>query len=542
MRTTDLGFLRLEPDGPPLFQQIYAGVRDAILRGQLPRGTRLPATRALAGQLQVSRTTVVTAFEQLVSEGYLFGRVGAGTFVTTDLPEDGLLVRRWETAIEGSAGAADGDPGPAGTRAADTRVRGSRGGLPKARDHGSMVPRGRTGSETGRVRAFEPGVPALDEFPLRLWAQLHRRCLSSVAASDLSYGSPAGHGALREAIATHLRAHRGVRCDAAQVMVVSGTQQAIDVILRVLTRPGESVYFEDPGYPRARNACLLAGVRLRPLPVDGNGARVPAGTNGGAGAAGDDARLAYLTPSHQYPLGVTLSIERRLEFLDWARRSGRWIIEDDYDSEYRFRQRPIPALQGLDSAGRTFYVGSFSKVLFPSLSMGYLIAPTEWTEEVARVLSLVSRPPSRLDQLTLLAFLEEGHFGRHLRRMRSIHEARRAALVEAITRRLAGAVEILGDEAGLHLAVRILGRKSDRTISKELRERGVIAPPLSDYYAEDVRRGRSSSRPEEARRIRGLVLGYGGVTPTRIPAAVQKMAEVLEAAVVTPRASRAGRG
>ena len=337
--------------GAPYYRQLYDGVRRAILSGLLPAGTRLPSTRTLAAELGISRTTVVTAFEQLLAEGYLEGKVGSGTFVARYLPDDLLSV----------AFKADRESRPARSG----RGLSGRGAVLAATPTTAVRDR-------GSPRAFRPGVPALDEFPDAAWRRVSTKVWRKPSGGLLGYGDPAGYRPLREAIARYLGASRAVRCVPEQVIVVSGSQQALDLAARVLLDPGDTVWVEDPGYMGARGTLSGAGARLVPVPVDGEGLGVAVGV-----ARELDARLACVTPSHQYPLGVTMSLSRRLELLGWANRSGAWVVEDDYDSEYRYTGCPLEALQGLDSEGRVLYIGTFSKVLFPALRLGYLVVPSD---------------------------------------------------------------------------------------------------------------------------------------------------------------------
>ncbi|HRE28988.1 MAG TPA: PLP-dependent aminotransferase family protein, partial [Anaerolineales bacterium] len=338
--------LQPDPQQPTaLYRQLYLNLRDAILAGRLKRGARLPSTRELAVSLNISRNTVLNAFEQLLAEGYLETTPASGTFVSLHLPVDK----------------------PGQRPLADSRL-----------THWSKLARsfrsapalhvGDRGSE--RSRAFRAGLPALDAFPFKLWGRLVARRARHLDRALLDYQTTAGYRPLREAIAAHVTVSRQVRCTADQIVIVSGSQGALDLVARLLVDPGDPVWLEDPGYLGARGAFAGAGARIVPVPVDAEGLRVEVGRQRCI-----DARLAYLTPSHQFPLGVTLSLQRRLELLDWARSANAYVVEDDYDSEYRFHGRPLAALQGLDETGRVIYVGTFSKTLFPSLRLGYLILP-----------------------------------------------------------------------------------------------------------------------------------------------------------------------
>ena len=474
----------------PYYRQLYEGLRRAILSGMLGAGSRLPSTRTLAAELGVSRTTVVTAFEGLLAEGYLEGKVGSGTFVAGSLPDDLL-------SVGPKAGC-----GPAPVRAG--RGLSERGTLLAATP--TSVVRDR-----GAPRAFRPGVPALDEFPHAAWRRISGKVWRRPPGGLLGYGDPAGYRPLREAIAGYLGAARAVRCVAEQVIVVSGSQQALDLAARVLLDPGDAAWVEDPGYMGARGALAGAGARLVPVPVDGEGLGVAAGVVREPGA-----RLACVTPSHQYPLGVTMSLGRRLELLGWANRSGAWVIEDDYDSEYRYTGRPLEALQGLDSSaeGRVIYIGTFSKVLFPALRLGYLVVPPDLTGAFTAARELTDRHPPTAEQAVLADFIVEGHFLRHLRRMRALYAERQATLVEEAGRELAGLLDVRPAGAGMHLVGRLPEGVDDRESSRRAAERGVEAPPVSLYGGVPQGHG-------------GLMLGYAAVGEAETREGVRRLAEAL---------------
>ncbi len=471
----------------PLFGQVYDGLRAAILDGTLAPGARLPATRGLASELGVSRNTVLNAYEQLLAEGYLEGRAGSGTFVPQCLPEELLQVRAGRTCLP--------PPGP-------------RRGLSR---RGELMARTRVSATRteGEPRAFRPGVPALDAFPFRLWARLAERHWRRPARDLLGYGEAAGYRPLREAVAAHAAASRAVRCSPEQVVVVNGSQQALDLAARVLLDPGDAAWIEDPGYPGARGALLAAGVRLAPVPVDGEGLDVSAGVR-----RCPRARLAYVTPSHQYPLGVTLSLGRRLALLDWARRAKAWVVEDDYDSEFRYAGRPLAALQGLDRDGRVLYVGTFSKVLFPSLRLGYLIVPPDLVEPFERARALADAHGPLLPQAVLADFLAEGHFVRHVRRMRTLYAERQAMLVREAARELGGRLEVGPSESGLHLVGWLPPGVDDRAASARAEAFGVEAPALSAYRVGPGPRG-------------GLMLGYAACDARQVRDGVRRLAAAL---------------
>lgn len=477
----------------PLYRQLYRGLRHAILSGQLTAGMRLPSSRALAAALEVSRNTVLEAFDQLAVEGYLESRVGSGTYVTEELPDDLLRVR-------GNAHLADAPGSP-----------------PSPSDDFTLSDRGEfltslqlsAFEDHERPRAFKPGVPALDAFPIDTWSRLMNRRWRSVPTPMLSYSQSAGYPPLRKAIAKYLSASRGVRCTPQQVIIVSGTQQAITLTAHVLLDPDDAVWVEDPGYPRAKGAFQWAGAQIVPVPLDEEGLHLAAGR-----AKDDDTRLAYVTPSHQYPLGMTMSLRRRLELLDWAEQSDAWILEDDYDSEYRYEGRPTAALQGLDQSGRVIYVGTFSKVLFPSLRLGYLVVPEHLVDAFVAARTLVDRCPPLIRQMVVTDFIEEEHFERHLRRMRALYATRQSVLIESAQNLLGDQMRISSDEAGLHLTGLLDPELNDAAVSQALEERNVVAPPLSFYRL-------------QARDQGGLVLGYAAFDEDTIRDGVAHIADAI---------------
>jgi len=470
----------------PLYRQIYEGYRDAIIDGRLRSGERLPSTRGLADELGVSRFPVLNAFDQLLAEGYCESRVGAGTFVATSLPE--------EVRLSGNGGPAARATPPAGPREVARGAVAALDGPPYSRrGHGS----------------FSVGGVAVEEFPFRTWATLLARRARKLGPGRVHYGPALGLPKLRTAIAAYLRAARGVRCEPEQVMVVSGSQQALDATARVLLDPGSPVWVEEPGYWGAQDVLRVAGARLEPVPVDSDGLDVAAGIDRAPAA-----RAVFVTPSHQFPLGVTMSASRRLRLLDWASRSGAWVIEDDYNSEYRYESQPITALQGLDRDARVLYIGTFSKVLSPALRLGYLVLPVDLVQRFTAVRHIMDISPPTFVQEVLADFLTEGHFARHLRRTRKLYRQRRSALVEALEAELGDGLEVLGERAGLHLVVALPAGVDDREISHRAAAEGLHVLALSSCFL-------------GPRRRTGLVLGYGGVSVEEIPDAVRRLCRLL---------------
>jgi GntR family transcriptional regulator/MocR family aminotransferase len=481
--------LPLDSSSPaPLFRQLYDGLRQAILDGTLAAGARVPSTRGLAAELGVSRNTVMNAYEQLLAEGYLEGQVGSGTYVPRTLPDE-LIVVRGTTRPSLPAG---------------RRERGlSRRGELLVRTSAAVT------RSSGPPRPFRPGVPDVGAFPSAIWARLVARHLRRPPRSLLGYDHPAGYGPLRRAIAAHLAAARAVHCEAEQVLVVTGLQHALNLVARVLLDLGESAWVENPGYPGARAVLQGSGVIVAPVPVDSDGIDVATGS-----ARWPDARLAYVSPSHQYPLGVTLSLPRRLALLDWAQRAGAWIVEDDYDSEFRYAGRPLAALQGLDRDGRVIYVSTCSKALFPALRIGYMVVPPDLVEAFTAARAATDRQTATLGQAALADFLEEGHFLRHIRRMRVLYADRQEALLRAARRELGALLEVPPCETGMHLVGWLADDRNDRAAAQAAASGGIDAPALSSYRVEGQGRG-------------GLLLGYAAFEPRQIRDAVRRLGSVL---------------
>ncbi|MGH9793546.1 MAG: PLP-dependent aminotransferase family protein [Candidatus Acidiferrales bacterium] len=474
---TTFYFLIDRNSGTPIHRQVYEGVRQAILDGRLRSGQRIPSTRGLAAELGVSRLPVLNAYDQLLHEGYLTGRVGSGTFVNSAVPDD--LARPTQLAT---------------------------GAAPQPRTRPPTRPRSLL---AGRLGPFQIGVPALDQFPHARWAGLLARHARALTHGQMAYGSPAGLMPLRAAIADHLRVARAVRCEAEQVIVVSGSQAALHLSAAVLLAPGDRVALEDPGYFGAHSALRASRGKLLPVPVDREGISVAS-----LQRRGGRVRAVYVTPSHQYPLGVSMSAGRRFALLDWAFRRGAWVLEDDYDSEFRYVSRPLGALQGMDTHGRVIYIGTFSKAFFPAIRIGYLVVPFLLRERFlkARAAFDFSSPP--LYQLALAEFLREGHFARHLRRMRGVYLERRNALLAGLSQHCANHLTIHNADAGLHVTVLLRSRIDDRAVVRRMADRELFAGPLSTCYVRTTRQN-------------GLLLGFGASTPERLFEATRVLAEIL---------------
>ncbi|MGB1251367.1 MAG: PLP-dependent aminotransferase family protein [Candidatus Promineifilaceae bacterium] len=475
-----LGMLTLDRNRPKSLQrQLYESLREQILTGKLPASTQLPSTRALAGQLGVSRNTVVNAFDQLIAEGYLTTRAGAGTFVSKELPDRLLNVPNLALPKQATP------PAPSGL-------------LSKRGKRLMQMP-----YKFEPVRAFEPGIPEIKRFPFPIWEKLLRRHWQKTDPRSLGYNDPLGFLGLRQAIAGYLQSARGVRCSAEQIVITSGAQQCIDLATRLLLDPGDHVWLENPGYRGAWAAFVGNGANVVPVPVSADGLDLQAGI-----AANPNAKMAYVTPSHQYPIGVTMSAARRLDLLAWAREQQTWILEDDYDSEYRYAGHPLPCLQGLDEAQRVIYIGTFSKVLFPALRLAYMVVPDYLTSAFRAALHHTSRVTTWVMQRAMADFMNEGHFSRHIRRMRLLYAERQQVLLSEV-KRLNLPLEINAEPAGLHVLAWLDEGVDDRVISAELHQQGVSASPLSNYSHRPLPRG-------------GLVLGFGGYEPTEIRTALAK--------------------
>ena len=488
-RTTTLD-LALPPrtDDGPAYLWLCTALRSQILEGRLRPGSRLPATRDLARQHGLSRGTIIGAFEQLKSEGYIEGSVGSGTYVNKVLPEELLQVPRKPNVRT-----------PV-TKPAPRRVS----------DFARRVTHFPNCAFAAPVRAFRANQPALDLFPTSLWAQVAARRLRRSTPGFLLGCEALGYRPLQEALADYLKTSRGVKCIPEQIMVVSGVQEALDIVGRVLLNKGDRVCMENPGYLGAALVFEALGAKISAVRVDEEGMEVP-------GPQHNDIRLTYITPAHQFPLGISMSLCRRLELLEWARTSGSMIFEDDYDSEFRYSGRPVPALQGLDHHGVVLFAGSLSKVLFPSIRLGYLVVPRDLIDYFAATRSVVSRHAPLPEQAILTDFMTEGHFGRHIRRMREIYAERRSVLLESARDKLDGLLDIAGVEAGLQTAGYLQNGMQGEPVVRAAAARGIELLALSRYCRGRVER-------------EGLKLGFAAVEPAEIRRGVRELASVLEAA------------
>jgi len=471
-----------------LHRQIYDAYRTTIVDGRLRPGQRLPSSRILASELSISRFPVLNAYNQLLAEGYFESRVGAGTIVSRSLPDQPIA----SAATGAKRASALSGPRPVSRRS-------------------SILPPFERATWLQGWGAFGVGQVACDQFPLQIWSYLVARRSRNMDAKSFHYGESTGSMVLRETIASYLRTARALHCEAEQVAIVSGSQQALEISARLLLDPGSAVWMEEPGYSLARDVFVLTGCHLVPVPVDNEGLDVAAGIK-----RHRKARAAFVTPSHQFPLGVTMSASRRFQLLDWAQNTGSWIIEDDYDSEYRYESLPIPSLQGLDASARVLYIGTFSKVLFPSLRLGYVVVPLDLVDRFLSIRRAMDIGPPTFFQDVLADFISEGHFARHVRRMRVLYRERRSVLADCISNELGSRVEVLGGEAGMHLTVALPNGSRDVEIAKNAARQNLWIWPLSPSYLGKV------SRP-------GFILGFGSTAVVDIPPAVRKLHRLLGA-------------
>jgi GntR family transcriptional regulator/MocR family aminotransferase len=487
MTTTSQGWADLyawqleRASGTPLSRQIYMQVRAAVLSGALRAGTRVPSSRVMAAQLGVARASVVSAYEQLLAEGYLASRIGSGTFISDEV-----------------AGLTDG-----------------RRHTPRAIKRPAVVTSARAfpdferSAMQGEARPFNTGRTLVDARTAENWRSLTHRSVRRFGPDDLGYADPAGLIELRANICEYLRAARAVRCEPDQIVITAGTQQALDIAIRVLLAPDDDVWVEDPGYPLTHAQLLLAKVRPHAIPVDGEGLIVDVGRR-----AAPRARAVFVTPSHQFPTGVAMSMTRRLELLEWARKSGAVIIEDDYTSEFRYSGPPLASLQGLAFSEQVIYVGTLNKALFPGLRLGYAVVPQSLLRAFVGARYLIDRQPATLQQAVVAEFMAQGHFAAHIRRIRALYREQRDALVETLTRRAGGRLEVTPPDQGMHLIAWLRDNSSDTDIEAEARRDGIIVRAISRFY-------------RKARPRSGLMLGFSGFPRQLIVPAAARLAQLV---------------
>ncbi|MEZ0600660.1 PLP-dependent aminotransferase family protein [Paraburkholderia sp. IW21] len=495
----------------PVYRQTLRLMQQAILTGQLPPGTKLPSSRTLAEDLGIARNTVLHVYDQLTAEGYVISTTGSGTYVADTRPDSAAVNARKKPAVAG------------------VDEKGERGGSPTAlpkRDRAGLSTRGRrlidqAGVSAKQWGAFMPGVPDVAEFPARTWSRLQARLWKEANPDLLTYAPGGGYRPLRRALSDYLRVARSVNCTPDQIIITTGIHQSIDLAVRLLTDVGDRAWVEEPCYWGVRSVLQSSGITLVPVPVDEEG------LNPREQDLKQPPRLALVTPSHQYPLGMVMSLARRRTLLEYARQHNVWIIEDDYDSEFRYGSRPLASLQGLDDAGQVIYVGSLGKMLFPGLRIGYMIAPEHLVDTFRTGVAELYREGQLMQQAVMTDFIMDGHLTSHVRRMRALYGERRQILIDAITARFGDELPVMGDEAGLHLVLGLPDHANDRAVTAAAYDAGVIVRPLAAYY--------STETPAR----RGLLLGYACVANEKIGPAFDTLAQVIEQTVLKKAPTRA---
>jgi GntR family transcriptional regulator / MocR family aminotransferase len=511
---------RLTRDGEqPLYRQLHGLLQQAILTHTLAPGSKLPSSRMLADELALARNTVTNVYEQLALEGYVETTRGSGTYVMDTTVDDiaGVEARGGVPGVsEGWAATTAATAATATTAGAKTRgTKAPPVPPPESERGGGLSSRGQrlvsaAGASNRQWGAFVPGVPDVTAFPARIWSRLQNQYWRRPRAELMTYSTGGGYAPLRQALADYLRTARSVRCAPEQIIITTGIHQSIDLAVRLLSDVGDVVWTEDPCYWGVRSVLQSSGLQMRPIPVDGEG------INPSAADLSAPPKLILVTPSHQYPLGMVMSLARRRMLLEYARRTQSWIIEDDYDSEFRYASRPLASLQGLDTAGQVIYVGSLGKILYPGLRIGYLVVPEAQVDNFAIALAELYREGQLVQQAVLADFIEQGHFTSHIRRMRNAYGARRQLLMDAIASRLGEPLPVLGDEAGLHLVARLPDMVSDKLVAREALTAGIATRPLSTYFSD------STHAP------RGLLLGYACVADEAIRPSFDTLANVIE--------------
>jgi len=552
--------------GQPVYRQLHRLLQQAILSRELPAGARVPSSRLLAAELGIARNTVTQVYEQLVLEGYVTSATGRGTFVADTSPDEivgaveiGSLRAARNTAESGSApistiAIGPGEPsaiatnslrgtlkhGVSASQGADdvpptmampasqalflradaveapallTSTQAQRTAARALSTRGARLIAG-AGVSKRQGGAFMPGVPDVSRFPARIWTRLHNKYWRSLRPDLLTYAPGGGLALLRHVLADYLRTSRSVRCSPEQIIITTGIHQSVDLAVRLLSDPGDTIWTEDPCYWGVRSVLQVSGLKPRPIAVDGEGID-PSPEDFAAAPP----KLILVTPSHQYPLGMVMSLARRRMLLEYARQHQCWIVEDDYDSEFRYGSRPLASLQGLDTAGQVIYVGSFGKTLFPGLRVGYLVAPEPLAESFATASAELYREGQLLQQAVLAEFIAEGHFTSHIRKMRALYGQRRQVLLDALTRRYGDALPAMGGDAGLHVVMQLPDGSDDRAVAEAALARNIVVRPLSGYYSE---RERAAS---------GLLIGYACVPDEDIAPAFDTLAEAIDASL-----------
>ncbi|WP_169567014.1 PLP-dependent aminotransferase family protein [Sneathiella limimaris] len=486
MKHAYLANLSIDKSDPgPLHRQLFLKLRDNILQNVIKAGTRLPSTRLLAEDLGVSRNTVLSAFDQLMAEGYLEARVGAGTYVSTQIPDELL-----------------------GTNSSSEKPNPKARKIKLSRQAEALRPTGP--AKPYHQGPFSPGRPELDQFPFEIWARLLAKHWRKPEPDYLSGNPVGGATALREALAEHLAQTRAVNCEPDQVIVLSGSQQAIHLVIKAFAETGDPILMEDPGFPGIRNSIIAAGANPIAVPVDDQGFNLEA-----AKSLAPKARLACLSPSHQYPLGPTMSLQRRLEILHWAGENDRFVLEDDYDSEYRYSGRPLSSLQGLDTEDRVLYVGSMSKVMFSGLRVGYLVVPKDLVDVFLALRRDIDGHSPAVAEAALAEFISEGHLATHIRKMRILYEKRQKVLISELRAKCGDFLSVDEQECGMHLIAFLRPEIEDKKVEALARDQGLMLRALSAFY-------------EGPEKKNALIIGFAGTHEKQMPRLVGRLAQILE--------------
>lgn len=495
---TNLAAIELEPSSSiPLHLQLYEALRQDILKGRLKPGARVPPTRNFSKELGISRNTIIRVYHQLIDEGYLESETGSGTRVATTLPESMLQVVQHNTS--------------------STETITKQSIKPHLSKRGQSIidspyywEASNFNQEPSKLRAFSPALPAIDAFPKKLWGKMLQQTWQESSIEDLSYPSLAGFLPLREAVANAMQLSRGVNCSPEQVIITGGAQQALTLSADLLLNQGDVAWVENPCFNGIKIALEGALAKIQPVSIDEEGLMIEEGQR-----LSPNARLVNISPSHQYPLAITMSLARRLQLLQWAQDNNAWIIENDYDSEFRYRGYPLTALQGLDTSGRVIYLGTFSKVMFPALRLGYMVVPENLIDAFRAGRAHTDRGASMLSQIALAKFISEGHLARHTRRMRALYSKRQETLVQAVQTELKGLLTIKPADTGLHLVGYLAHDIDDQAVSEALLNIDIDAPALSSFAIGKTIRS-------------GLVLGYAAISEDEIRKAVKAMKPILK--------------
>ena len=468
--------------GVPLYKQLETGLRKLILSGTLRARQKLPSTRELAGEIGISRITIKSVYEQLVAEGYVQATSGSGTFVA-----DGLEI----------------EVSPQVGRLPDEVPR-----KINLTDRARSISSTNASVRQGKTEPFRPGVPALDLFPIKPWNKYLREA-TNTSYRDLSYGSVKGNADLRSSIASYLSDARGMQADSEQIVITSGAQQAFVLIAFSLLTRGDTVWYENPGHIAGRDIMQVMGANVAPVPIDAEGIDLEFAIKNYPSP-----KLIFTTPSHQQPLGTTMSLARRLSLLSYAQENDAWIIEDDYDSEFRYRGRPLPALSALDSERRVLYVGTFSKSMFAAIRLGYIVVPPEMVDAIGKTKILLGQNSSPLVEQALSRFMDDGRFVEHIRRMRRVYRERRDLLFDCLSSTCAESLTPQPSDAGMHMLAWLNGGVNDFTAHRALLDVGIESLPLSVYSVYPIERS-------------ALVLGFSNVREERLPGLVGRMSNTL---------------